>query len=191
VDPGSGDYSGALLPPRPPVCRRRGVLAETAPGLFDEPAPDGERPFGIDAFERGLRRRIEQVFSARPELDDHRQEHPWLLGCLGDPRGAVWFVAEIQVSASLPRVRGTTPELQWAVSVGDKLLRWMLVRQGFKPGARRPMVESCVGRPRIGRAPATVEVETTEVRRLTPQDRVAVFGLHDVKQAPSLSGRDG
>jgi hypothetical protein len=113
-----------------------GRWAETAPGVLDEPAPDDECPFGTDAFERGLRRRIDQVFSARRELDDHRQEeHPWLLGCLGDPRAAVWFVAESPSRRQLPRVRGTTPELQWAVSVGDKLLRWMLVRHGFKAGS--------------------------------------------------------
>jgi hypothetical protein len=58
-------------------------------------------------------------------------------GYLGDPFSPVWFVAE---APSLGRVETATRsgrltiEDQWAVSPGDKLLRRMLSKHGFKTG---------------------------------------------------------
>ena len=79
------------------------------------------------------------MFGAHPELRDHRQELPWLTGSLGDPFSPVWFVAEIP---SLTRARaaiGTSTNLQWSVSDGDRLLRETLTEHGFKTG--NPMDE--------------------------------------------------
>jgi hypothetical protein len=106
----------------------------SAPGLLDDPSDDDESPFGSAKLEQELRARIDRTFASHPELHDHRVDHPWLLGALGDPCAEVWFVAENPSRAQLPRVQGMSPELQWAVSDGDKLFRWMLVRQGFKYG---------------------------------------------------------
>lgn len=36
----------------------------------------------------------DRVFSSHSELKDHRRDHPWLLGRLGDIHTSVWFVAE-------------------------------------------------------------------------------------------------
>jgi Uracil DNA glycosylase superfamily len=93
----------------------------------------------IDAFYAGLDEKRAQVFAAHPELSDHRQEFPWLTGCIGDPFSPVWFIAE---NPSLTRVKlaiGTSTNLQWSVSAGDHLLRETLTEHGFKTG--EPMEE--------------------------------------------------
>ena len=42
----------------------------------------------------GLSIETEQVFKANPNLFDHRPEHSWAIGSLGDPYAGIWFVAE-------------------------------------------------------------------------------------------------
>lgn len=91
-----------------------------------------------DAFTAELERRVDATYRGEPRLPDRRQEYPWVSGYLGDPFAPVWFVAE---APSLSRVEAAstsamlqTPEMQWAVSPGDKLFRRMLARHGFKTG---------------------------------------------------------
>jgi hypothetical protein len=90
---------------------------------------------GGEQFWAGLAERAGRVFAHHPELVDHRATYPWLLGALGDPFAAVWFVAE---NPSLTQVRkfddAASPDSQWAASAGDRLLRQALVLHGFKRG---------------------------------------------------------
>ena len=44
------------------------------------------------SYERERSVRIGDVFDAHPELFDHRERHPRVLACLGDPFADVWFV---------------------------------------------------------------------------------------------------
>lgn len=88
-------------------------------------------------FEQGLAKQIDTVFSGCPEIRDHRKEHPWLTGSLGDPHSGIWFLAE---SPSLSMVERATnpeggpmsPEAQWYASRGDRLFREALVEACFK-----------------------------------------------------------
>lgn len=90
----------------------------------------------IDQFQRELAARSAAVFAAHPRiLLDHRREHPWLTGALGDPFAPVWFVAENPSLTQVERVVDRTSNGQWAASRGDRLLREMLVRHGFKVGS--------------------------------------------------------
>ena len=86
-----------------------------------------------------LTARIDRVFRAHPELADHRTDHPWLTGWLGDPDANVWFLSEAASQWRVEAVdrdhsRGFTPEDQWAVSPGDKRFREALYKAGFKGG---------------------------------------------------------
>jgi hypothetical protein len=74
------------------------------------------------------------VFADTQGLVDHRVRHPWLRGCLGDPFSPIWFVAENPSLRQVERAIGSSPDLQWSVSAGDKLFRKMLVKHGFKTG---------------------------------------------------------
>jgi hypothetical protein len=74
------------------------------------------------------------VFTAHPQLVDHRGEFPWLTGSLGDPFSPVWFVAENPSLTQVRRVIGVTPEYQWSQSEGDRLFREQLVKHHFKEG---------------------------------------------------------
>lgn len=78
---------------------------------------------------------VARVFDDHPELDDHRERYPWLMGALGDPAAPVWFLAE---NPSLTQValagQVRTPEAQWSQSRGDKLFRDVLVKLGLKSG---------------------------------------------------------
>lgn len=80
--------------------------------------------------------RVDAVFTAHPELRDHRREHPWLVGWLGDVTAQVWLVAENPSATQVDRIHssGSTPEAQWAASSGDLLLREALVEHGLKSG---------------------------------------------------------
>lgn len=86
-------------------------------------------------FFEELAARNGQVFDAHPELVDHGADYPWLLGALGDPFSPVWFVAE---NPSLTQVQKrssvSSPEVQWSVSPGDRILRDALALHGFKSG---------------------------------------------------------
>ena len=88
------------------------------------------------AFFAQLEGRVDATYEAEPRLPDRRSEYPWVTGYLGDPFAPVWFVAEapslsrIETAARTPQ----TPEMQWAVSPGDKLFRRMLSKHGFKTG---------------------------------------------------------
>ncbi|MGH2376904.1 MAG: hypothetical protein ACRDGT_00320 [Candidatus Limnocylindria bacterium] len=91
----------------------------------------------LQAYGDELAARIDAGFKSHPELPDHRKEHPWLTGWLGDSRAKVWFVSE---AASAWRVNRADPngdglftvESQWAVSPGDKVFREALAKAGFK-----------------------------------------------------------
>ena len=88
----------------------------------------------------GLARETDRVFNAHPNLYDHRQQHPWAIGAHGDPTAGIWFVAENPSMTQVERVRDPdggppTIEAQWWSSRGDKLLREMLVKYGFKLGS--------------------------------------------------------
>ena len=95
---------------------------------------------GQESFERDLAECICGVFSSHPDIRDHRQEHPWLTGSLGNPYSGIWFLAE---SPSLRKVEATTArgidagrELtsnsQWGATRGSQVLRKALVKAGFK-----------------------------------------------------------
>jgi hypothetical protein len=94
----------------------------------------GEISDGRPAFEAELRLRSNAVYSANPDLIDHRAEHPWVIGALGDINARVWFVAEAPSLTQAERAHADGPEHQWSVSRGDKLFRQMLVKHGFKNG---------------------------------------------------------
>jgi hypothetical protein len=74
------------------------------------------------------------VFAGHPELHDHRQDLPWLTGSIGDPFSPVWFIAEIPSLTRAKRGTGTSPNTQWGISTGDRLLRETLVECGLKTG---------------------------------------------------------
>jgi len=97
--------------------------------------PDDGFPDRHLTYERELPARIEAVFRDHPELPDHRSSHNWVTACLGDPFEPVWFVAENPSLTQMQRAVRPTPELQWNVSPGDKLLRQQLVKFGFKDGS--------------------------------------------------------
>jgi len=87
----------------------------------------------------GLVEETDRVFRSHPSLFDHRSEYPWLVGALGDPTAGIWFVAENPSLTQVERVQDPlggppTIEAQWWASRGDKLLREMLVKHGFKKG---------------------------------------------------------
>ena len=88
----------------------------------------------IEAFYEGLKEKVGEVFDAHAELPDHRQEFPWLIGSLGDPFSPVWFVAENPSITQVKMAVGSSPELQWSVSKGDRLFRRALAENGFKDG---------------------------------------------------------
>lgn len=84
-----------------------------------------------------LLRRIDDVFVANPALMNHRQRFPWLTGALGDPSSRIWFVGENPSLGQVERVQDPqggppTEEAQWWSSKGDRLLRNLLVKHGFK-----------------------------------------------------------
>ncbi len=86
-----------------------------------------------------LRRRIGEVYTSHPDIPDHRERHPWVDAFLGHPFAGVWFVAENPSIGMVrrshpPRGVAPTPEDQWAVSNGDRLLRKMLIKYGWKDG---------------------------------------------------------
>ena len=93
------------------------------------------------AFEDGLTVRVDRVYrAARGRFPDHRGEHPWVTGCLGDVFAPVWFVAENPSLTQVKKLKNLSssqlsPELQWTMSAGDRLLRRLLVRHGFKEGS--------------------------------------------------------
>jgi len=80
--------------------------------------------------------RVNEVFADHPELRDHRQEHPWLVGWLGDVKAPVWLVAANPSATQVDRIHSaaSTPEAQWAASRGDRLFRQALVEYGLKVG---------------------------------------------------------
>ena len=91
-------------------------------------------------FEQELAKRIDHVFAGHPEIRDHRREHPWLTGSLGNPCSGIWFVAE---SPSLSKIEATTkrgqnsgrvltPNSQWGTTKGSQVFRKALVEAGFK-----------------------------------------------------------
>lgn len=68
-------------------------------------------------------------------LIDHRDEHPWLRGWLGDPNAPIWFVSEAPSEWRVEREAGQmsrTPEDQWAISPGDHEFRNALTDARFK-----------------------------------------------------------
>jgi hypothetical protein len=85
-----------------------------------------------------VRNQAAHVFRRFPDLPDHRKESSWVVGALGDPASPVWFIAENPSLGQVERAGRSAPlqdpELQWAVSEGDKLFRRMLVKHGFKTG---------------------------------------------------------
>jgi hypothetical protein len=83
--------------------------------------------------------RVQRVFNRLPRSRNHRKQYPWLTGYLGDPFAGIWFLAENPSLLRVERIakRGTSRvsiDLQWSESPGDKLLREMLVKHGFKRG---------------------------------------------------------
>lgn len=94
----------------------------------------------VSTYNRALDQRVAEVYSANPDLADHRQRHGWLTGYLGDPFAGIWFVAEKASLTQIERARDPdggppTQEAQWFASAGDRLFRTGLVKSGFKSGA--------------------------------------------------------
>ena len=93
-----------------------------------------------DDYWVGLARETGRVFKSHPGLYDHRLQHPRAIGGQGEPFAGIWFVAENPRLTHVERVRDPdggppTIEAQWWSSRGDKLLRGMLVKYGFKKGS--------------------------------------------------------
>jgi len=93
-----------------------------------------------DEYWAGLAKETDHVFKAHPGLFDHREQYPWLVGALGNPKSGIIFVAENPSLAQVEIVRNPdgghpTIEAQWWSSRGDKLFREMLVKYGFKAGS--------------------------------------------------------
>ncbi len=88
-----------------------------------------------------LSERITSVLAKQPDVSDHRQDHPWLIGALGSIDANVVFIAEnpslTQVERATDPLTGGPPtiESQWWQSKGDKLFRESLVEAGFKSGS--------------------------------------------------------
>jgi hypothetical protein len=93
-----------------------------------------------DQYWADLAKETDKVFKSHPGLRDHRSQYPWLTGAHGDPFAGIWFVGENPSLTQVERVRdpnggAPTVEAQWWSSRGDKLLREMLVKYGFKNGS--------------------------------------------------------
>lgn len=93
----------------------------------------------LQDYSNGLSEQIDQVFKSYPQAYDHRDQHPWLTGALGDPFASIWFIAENPSLTMVERATNAvvgplTPETQWSGSRGDKLFRQMLVKHDFKSG---------------------------------------------------------
>lgn len=81
--------------------------------------------------------RTRSVLAADRDVDDHLQEFPWLIGALGEPDSAVWFVGENPSLTMVERARNPdggrpTEDAQWWASRGDRLFRDLLYKHGFK-----------------------------------------------------------
>lgn len=93
-----------------------------------------------EKFEQDLAKCIDRVFADHPEIRDHRKEHSWLTGSLGDPCSDIWFVAEspslIRIEAATKRGKNSgsvlTPNSQWGTTKGSQVFRKALVNAGFK-----------------------------------------------------------
>jgi len=88
-------------------------------------------------YRAALLEQIDWVFSAHPEIRNHRGAFPWLTGALGEPHSPVWFVGENPSLSQVERVSDPlggppTEEAQWWASRGDRLFRQLLVTHGFK-----------------------------------------------------------
>jgi hypothetical protein len=83
-----------------------------------------------------MKAETDKVFKANPHLHDQRIDFPWCTGYLGRINSQVMFLAE---NPSLGRLRNAAkdntkrdPELQWSISIGDRIFRSALVKSGFK-----------------------------------------------------------
>jgi hypothetical protein len=56
-------------------------------------------------FRAEFARRTDAVFANYPDLYDPRDDHPWLVGALGDAGADVWFVGENPSLGQVERVR--------------------------------------------------------------------------------------
>lgn len=88
-------------------------------------------------FEGQFAERVSAVFRANRDFYDHRLDHPWLRGSLGDANPGVYFIAEDPSLSQVERARdpasgAVTPEAQWFRSRGNLLFRQALVHAGFK-----------------------------------------------------------
>lgn len=93
----------------------------------------------LSTYEGEFERRVADVFRANPTFYDHRAQHLWLRGWLGDPHCGIYFIAENPSLRQVERARNPdggppTPEAQWWASEGDKLFREALLGAGFKNG---------------------------------------------------------
>ena len=90
----------------------------------------------MDQYADEVAAQVDAVFVTHPELKDHRPDHPWLVGWLGDVTAPVWLLAENPSATQVDRIHSSvsTPEDQWAASRGDRLLRDTLVEHGLKNG---------------------------------------------------------
>jgi hypothetical protein len=88
----------------------------------------------LERFFIEVARLSDAVYRSDPRIPDRRVDHPWVIGCLGDPFAPVWFVAEAPSLTQVRRGGARSREQQWDVSPGDKLLRQMLAKHGFKEG---------------------------------------------------------
>src|SRR5438067_2016839 len=88
----------------------------------------------VERFFADVERLSGAVYQSDSRIPDRRADHPWVTGCLGDPFAPVWFVAEAPSLTQVQRGGARSREQQWDVSPGDKLLRQMLAKHGFKEG---------------------------------------------------------
>lgn len=89
------------------------------------------------SFTEQMAAQTAETYRNNPEVPDHRQDHPWLTGWLGEPTKPVWLVAENPSATQVDRVHSanSTIEDQWSASPGDRLLRQALLEHGLKTGS--------------------------------------------------------
>lgn len=88
----------------------------------------------IGQYTKDFDDRVTRCFQS-PGLTDHRDEHPWLRGWLGDPNASIWFLSEAPSQWRVERGAAhtsRTPEDQWAISPGDQEFRNALALARFK-----------------------------------------------------------
>ena len=58
----------------------------------------------MDQYADEVAAQVKIVFETDPELQDHRPDHAWLVGWLGDVMTPVWLLAENPSASQVDRI---------------------------------------------------------------------------------------